>query len=112
VQGGFLSLSAAYLFREERFKRFIDLAFLLNDRVHKFFMVDMLIRRHQCAAPIVLVDLAVAEHIASLHELANQLYAALVIRGEVIAIREVERVNVPVGSRITAVNDLDRLLIS
>ncbi|MNJ69783.1 hypothetical protein D3C77_661730 [compost metagenome] len=69
-------------------------------------MVDVLICRHQCAAAVILIHLAIAKHIASLHKLADKLYAALIIRGKVVTIRKMERVDVPVRSWVTRINNL------
>ena len=69
--GGICLSKHRRLFGEEGFERFVNLALLLYDRVHEFLMADMLIRGHQRTAAIVLVNFAVSEHIAPLHELPD-----------------------------------------
>src|SRR5690348_826282 len=58
-----------------------------------------------------LADLAVAEDVALLHQLMHQLHAAVVIPGQVIAVGEVERVDIPIIRLVALLDDLQCQLI-
>ncbi len=61
--------------------------------------------------PIILINLAISEHVASVHKLFHQLYATLVVGRQVVAIGKVERVDVILRRRIAAVDDLQRFFV-
>jgi hypothetical protein len=48
---------------EERLQRIIDLALLLDHIIQKLLLLNVLIRRHQRAAAVVLVHFPVAENV-------------------------------------------------
>ncbi|MNW14782.1 hypothetical protein D3C71_2131040 [compost metagenome] len=79
--------------------------------MHELFLLQMAVGGHQRAAAVILVHFAVAEHVAALQQLADQLDAALIIGGQVIPVREVKRIDIIFGWRVTAVDNLDRLLV-
>lgn len=79
--------------------------------MHELLLLQMPVGGHQRAAAVVLVHLAVSEHIAALQQLPDQLDATFVIRGEIVAIREMKRIDVVFGRRIPAVDNLQRLLV-
>src|SRR5690349_4865310 len=56
-------------------------------------------------------NLAVAEDIADAHQLLDQLDATLVIPGQIIAIGEVEGIDIPIVGIVALANDLERQLI-
>lgn len=75
-------------------------------------MLQMLVSRHQRAGAVVLVHFPVAENIRLLQHLLNEPDAPLVVARQVIAVGEVERIDVVLGRRIAAVDDLERLHVS
>lgn len=94
---------------EKGLQGLIDLALLLNHIVHELLSLDVPIGGHQRTAAVVLVHLSIAEHVAALHELTDQLHAAFVVRGQIISIREVKGIDVIAGRGITLVDDFKSL---
>src|SRR2546423_12898769 len=63
------------------------------------------------AAAALLADLAVAEEVARLYEFVGEADGLLVVRVVVVAVREVERVDVPVGGAGAHTDDVERELV-
>ena len=73
------------------------LPLVFDDMIHELVELNILISRHQRAAAIVLIDLAITEHIADLQQFADEFDAAFIVGCEVIAVGEVEGINVVFG---------------
>ncbi len=67
--------------------------------MHEMRFIDMPVSRHERTAPIVLVHFAVTEHIAPLQQFVDEFDTALVIGRKIVAIREVEWIDVIVRRR-------------
>lgn len=96
---------------EKPLQRAPHLAFFLDDVIHELLLLDVAVSGHQGAAAVVLVDLAVAEQIAALHKLHDQLDAAFVVARQVVAVREMERVDVVAGRGVAGIDDFQRFLV-
>src|SRR5207248_1903695 len=68
-------------------------------------------RRATVAAASLLADLAVAEKIARLYEFVGEADGLLVVGVVVVAVREVERVYVPVGGAVALLDYVERELV-
>lgn len=77
----------------------------------KLLVMDLPEGGHERAAPVVLVHLAVAEEVGALQYLADQLDALGVVRGQIVAVREMERVDIVMGSRVPLLHDVQTLQI-
>src|SRR5262244_561856 len=53
-----------------------------------------------------LANLAIAKNVAKFHQLVDQLYTAVVIPGQIITIREVEGIDVPVIRVVAGFDDI------
>lgn len=104
-------LSFSNLFAEKSLQRQIHFLLILNHIMHELLLLQVAVGGHQGAAAVVLVHLAVAEHVAALQQLADQLDAALIVGGQIVAIREMEGIDVVFGRRIAAVDNLQCFLI-
>src|SRR5579875_3235840 len=100
--------------REELSQRGIDLLLVGDGDGNKLLVVDFVVSRHERAggAIMTLANLAIAKDVAKFHQLVDQLHAAVVVPGQVIAIGKVERVNVPVARIVASPNDLQGQFIS
>src|SRR5215210_3222817 len=107
-----LDLRPATLFlaRKERAQSRVDVG-LVGDRDRlELGVVELLERAHPRAAVAVAVraDLAIAELVGAHQQLLDQRPALLVVRGPVVAVGEVEGVDVPLLHRVAPVDQLQR----
>src|SRR5713226_6380702 len=77
--------------REELPQRGIDLFFVRDGDGDEFLIVDLVVGGHQRAGRAVmsLANLSVAKNVAQFHQLSDQLHAAVVVPGQVVAVGEV-----------------------
>lgn len=105
----FFALTSSLAFLEERLQRRVYFRFLLDHIIQKLLMLQMLVGRHERARPVVLVHFPVSENIRFLQHLLNETDASLVVARQVVAVGEMERIDVVLRRRIAAVDDFKRL---
>ncbi|MNI34269.1 hypothetical protein D3C73_882570 [compost metagenome] len=74
--------------------------------------MNIAISRHQRAAAIILIHFPITEHVRALHKLFDQLHAAFIIRGQIIAIREMEGIDIILSRGVALVDNIQSRLIS
>lgn len=104
-------LRLLFPFCRKSLQRLIHFLLILNHIMHELLLLQVAVGGHQSAAAVVLVHLTVAEHIAALQQLADQLDTALIVGGQIISIREMEGIDVVLGRRIAAVDNLQGFLV-
>src|SRR5437763_2417322 len=112
------SIASAHLQGVARGEEFLECGvdlILAGDRyADEVFVFDRAERGHQRAErpPTAFLDLAVAEDVRALQELTHQVQAALIVDlAPVVAIREVERIDVPLAGIEALFDDLERELV-
>ena len=75
-------------------------------------MLQVLVGGHEGAGAVVLVDFAIAENIRNIQNFFDEPNASFVVAREVVAVGEMEGVDVVEGGGETAVDNLQRLDIS
>jgi hypothetical protein len=75
-------------------QRVIHLTFLADDKVKEAGILDVAVGGHERGVPIVLVYFPVAEQVGTLHQLVHELDATLIVGAEVVAVGEVEGIDV------------------
>src|SRR5579859_731473 len=99
--------------REEFAQRRVHLFFVGDGNRNKLLVGNLVIGRHQSTgrAVMALTDFAVAKDVTLFHQFIDQLDAAIIIPGQIIAIGEMEGIDVPVGGIVALFYNIQGQLV-
>src|SRR6266581_8144070 len=79
-------------------QRWINLFFIGDGNSAKLFISDLIVSTHQCTGRTIMsfTDFTVPKDVTEFHKSVDQLHATVIIPWQVIAIGEMEGVDIPV----------------